>query len=81
MKTKCEVGFEYKGKVRLIDVLPVYKVIEYPESIDAEFTHFEVTIWNKYPQSMTATGFSIENALSKLKKALDLRPGFYDYEK
>lgn len=78
MNIKCNVGFEYKGRVRHIDVLPVY---EYSIGEEAVLKYVEVTMWNRYPQSVIATGYSLENALYNLTVEADKRPSFFAYEK
>ncbi|QQK88167.1 hypothetical protein [Providencia phage PSTRCR_127] len=80
MNIKRTVGFEYKGRVRHIDVLPVYEYCSYVGE-EAVLKYVEVTMWNKYPQSVIATGYSLENALYNLTIEADKRPSFYDYEK
>ncbi|ANM46618.1 hypothetical protein BI036_gp002 [Morganella phage vB_MmoM_MP1] len=79
MDIKRIVGFEYKGRVRHIDVLPVYEY--YDGAGSAVLKYVEVTMWNRYPQSVTATGYSLENALYNLTVEADKLPHFYDYEK
>lgn len=81
MDIKRIVGFEYKGRVRHIDVLPVYEYYTRHTGDEAVLKYVEVTMWNKYPQSITAKGYSLENALYNLTVEADKRPSFYDYEK
>ncbi|UGO50033.1 hypothetical protein RGZ1_2 [Morganella phage vB_MmoM_Rgz1] len=81
MNIKRTVGFEYKGRVRHIDVLPVYSCYTDLATEEAVLKYVEVTMWNKYPQSITATGYSLENALYNLTVEADKRPSFFAYEK